>query len=239
VKVLDVRLLRSAASAADFPRDPLPQLAMVGRSNVGKSTLINALTRRTVARTSAAPGKTRLLNLYLVELQGHRPERLYLVDLPGYGYARGGAKSASEFETLVSEYFARPPASHEGPSQSAARAGFGPTAALLIVDSRHPGLEADIGALRWLETQARPVLVVASKVDKLSRAERQRAEREWTKALNVPILPVSAVTGEGLKQLWTQISRLLSEPSRTSAPSGRDAESGPSGAGNDPTGRTA
>jgi GTP-binding protein len=241
VKVLDVRLLRSAASAADFPRDPLPQLAMVGRSNVGKSTLINALTRRTVARTSAAPGKTRLLNLYLVELQGHRPGRLYLVDLPGYGYARGGAKSASEFETLVSEYFAHEPAAQEGPPRGAtAGAGFGPTAALLIVDSRHPGLEADIGAFRWLETQARPVVVVASKIDKLSRAERQRAEREWTKALNVPILPVSAVTGEGLKELWSQISRLLNKP-KASAPTdpngqtGRDAEGGET----DPNGRSA
>jgi GTP-binding protein len=242
VKVLDVRLLRSAASAADFPRDPLPQLALVGRSNVGKSTLINALTRRTAARTSAAPGKTRLLNLYLVELQGFRPERLYLVDLPGYGYARGGAKSASEFETLVSEYFAHPPAQEGPPRGTAAANGFGPTAALLIVDSRHPGLAADVGALRWLETQARPVIVVASKIDKLSRAERQRAEREWTKALNVPILPVSAATGEGLKELWSQISKLLSKTSRESAPSapnapsGRDAASDGTGA-SDPTGR--
>ena len=93
----------SAASARDFPQDALPEVAFVGRSNVGKSSLINALTRRRLARTSAAPGKTRLANIYRV--QRGAGTLLYLVDLPGYGYARGGAAAAREFEDLTAAYF--------------------------------------------------------------------------------------------------------------------------------------
>ena len=177
----------------------------MGRSNVGKSSLINALTKSRVARTSAAPGKTRLLNIYQVEATAFAHGRFYMVDLPGYGYARGGAAAATEFDRLVGDYFALPAATKQAPKG----APLGPTAAVLVVDLRHPGLDADVGAKDWLESQGRPLVAVASKLDKLSRAERQRAERDWEKALNVPVLPVSAATGEGLDQLWTQISKLL------------------------------
>jgi GTP-binding protein len=214
VKVDHVELLRSAANAADLPRDGLPQLALVGRSNVGKSSLINALTRRRVARTSAAPGKTRLLNVYLVAVSGFTPARFYMVDLPGYGYARGGAAAAATFDRLVGDYFALPPASKSAPRGMP----LGPTAAVLLVDGRHPGLDADVGARQWLDATGRPVIAVASKFDKLSRAERQRAGRDWEMALNVPVLPVSSATGEGLDQLWTQISRLLCSPPPNPAP---------------------
>src|ERR1043166_7581067 len=88
----------SAAGAGDFPRDRLPEVALLGRSNVGKSSLINALVGRSIARTSAAPGKTRLANFYRVHRGGSPP--LYLVDLPGYGYARGGDEAAREFKRL-------------------------------------------------------------------------------------------------------------------------------------------
>jgi len=230
VKVETVELITSAASARDFARDGLPQLAMVGRSNVGKSSLINALTRTRVARTSAAPGKTRLLNFYRVRPAGRHPGAFYLVDLPGYGFA-GGARASGGFDTLVSEYFACPPAAggrsagaalprRDPPDQGpfpAARP-LGPTAVVLVVDSRHPGLPSDVAALRWITARGRDTLVAASKVDKLTRAERLRAEREWSKAFGVPILPVSAATGEGLDELWKRISRLLSGPSGPSAP---------------------
>lgn len=180
-------------------------MAFVGRSNVGKSSLINALTKSRVARTSAAPGKTRLLNVYRVEATGFARSRFYLVDLPGYGYARGGATAAATFDRLVGDYFALPAASTSAPRGTP----LGPTMAVLVVDARHPGLDADVAARQWLDGRGRPLVAVASKTDKLSRAERQRAERDWEKALNVPVLPVSAATGEGLDQLWTQISKLL------------------------------
>lgn len=209
MKIAAVDFLRSAARAADFPRDPLPQIAFVGRSNVGKSSLINALVKLAVARTSAAPGKTRLINLYAITLApGATLDRFYLVDLPGYGYARGGAPSQDAFEVLTRDYFACPP----GGRSEAGRHGepLGPTAVLQLVDIRHPGLPQDIAAHDWLAAQDRPHAVVATKSDKLSRAERSRAVQTWKKSLNnTPVLPVSAASGEGMEDLWTLIVRLL------------------------------
>jgi GTP-binding protein len=220
VKPQAVRFVRSAVRATDLPRDPAPQLALVGRSNVGKSSLINALTHARVARTAAAAGKTRELNVYAVEL-GHRSlRRLYLVDLPGYGYARGGRASAEAFAGLTSMYFGRPAPSSGPPGDGG---GYGPTGALLIVDARHPGLPQDLNAWAWLsQQQPLAVAVVAAKIDKLSRAERMRALRVWETSLNVPVTPVSAVTGEGLESLWTRIIELLtSSPQTSRSPSPR------------------
>ena len=101
--IIEAEFVKSAAAADDLPREGVPEIAMVGRSNVGKSSLINALVRQKVARTSAAPGKTRLANIYRVARGSSRP--FYLVDLPGYGYARGGASSAREFEELARAFF--------------------------------------------------------------------------------------------------------------------------------------
>jgi len=193
--VLDAAFVTSGASARDLPARARPQLALVGRSNVGKSSLINALTRRKVARTSAAPGKTRLANLYRVTIGGGRGRELYLVDLPGYGYARGGAKAAAEFARLAAEYFLE---------------GSGPDAALLMVDSRHPGLASDVEAWQWLQSLELPSALVATKIDKLGRAERARAGRELERSFNSPVLPVSAVTGEGMEALWKLIATLVS-----------------------------
>lgn len=205
MRVISAEFVRSAAGPPDFPRDPVPQVALVGRSNVGKSSLINALVGRRLARTSAEPGKTRLVNIYRVAVDEPGLHRLYLVDLPGYGFARGRGGQHRAFEALATAYFACPS------WQEAASPGvpLGPTAVVLVVDGRHPGLDADCSALAWLGARERPVVVVASKIDKLARAERQRALREWQNALHVPILPVSAATGEGLKALWTSIGRLL------------------------------
>ncbi len=206
MKALNVRFVRSAVSAADLPREPVPQLALVGRSNVGKSTLINALTGTRVARTSAAAGKTRELNVYAVEY-GHRDlRRLFLVDLPGYGYARGGEASAAMFAGLTTMYFGRPAPGVATPGDGA---GYGPTGALLIVDARHPGLPQDLNAWAWLSTQDLATDVVVAKIDKLSRTERVRNLRAWETSLNAPVTPVSALTGEGLENLWTRIVSLL------------------------------
>lgn len=192
----------SAADASGFPREDLPELAMVGRSNVGKSSLINALTRQKLARTSAAPGKTRLANFYRVTRPGLA---FHLVDLPGYGYARGGAPAAREFDALALAYFER----RRQP------AGPGPRtagAALLLVDSRHPDLAPDRQAWAWLESLERPRRIVATKVDKLTQAERRRHMTELERNYRGPVLPVSAATGEGLNELWTLIARLLKQP---------------------------
>ena len=192
---IDAEFVTSAAGAGGFPRDVLPEVALVGRSNVGKSSLINALARRTLARTSAAPGKTRLANFYRVT---RGATALYLVDLPGYGYARGGDAAAAEFRQLTDAYFSRPKS----------------VASLLLVDSRHPGLQSDLEAWDWLGAQQAPRGVVGTKVDKLTRAERARHARELDSLFDVPVLLVSTQSGEGIEDLWKLIAKL---PNRTAA----------------------
>jgi len=193
----------SAAAAADLPRDGLAEIALVGRSNVGKSSLINALARGRVARTSAAPGKTRLANFYRLARGAGTP--FYLVDLPGYGYARGGDAAAREFAELTQAYFAEP----------------ANAAALLLVDGRHPGLDSDLEAWRWLTSVAEEAAVAATKIDKLARGQRIRAMRELESVFEHSVLPVSAVTGEGLDELWKLIDRLAN--SRKPQPRSRDS----------------
>ncbi len=197
---ITAEFVASAVDSAGFPRERLPELALVGRSNVGKSSLINALVRHKVARTSAAPGKTRLANFYRVAPEGVPP--FYLVDLPGYGYARGGNAAAREFETITTSYFGK----------SARIAGV-----FHLIDSRHPGLESDLHAWRWLGSLAVPSSVVATKLDKLSRAERARHLKELERVHEGPVLGVSAQTGEGLKELWQQIATRL-RPLRPTPP---------------------
>jgi len=203
---LEAEFVRSAAGPEGFANDGAPEIALVGRSNVGKSTLINALIGRALARTSAKPGKTRLVNMFRVSGALARP--FYLVDLPGYGYARGGRPSAEAFEALTTGYFR----SWEGAGRTRPPATAG---SVLLVDARHPGLDNDLAAYDWLAALGWPAAVVATKCDKLTRAERTRVERALETAFNGPVLPVSAATGEGLKDLWKTMDRLLSShPSR-------------------------
>ena len=135
---------------------------MAGRSNVGKSSLINALVKQKVARTSAAPGKTRLANYYLIESRSPHPESpLYLVDLPGYGYARGGAESAEAFGELTREYF-------DPTSQPGRQVG----GVLHLIDARHPALRQDFLAHEWLLRRGAPV---DNRRDEDGQAESLRA----------------------------------------------------------------
>ena len=157
------------------------------------------MVRQKIARTSAAPGKTRLANIYRVARGGGRP--LYLVDLPGYGYARGGGEAAREFARLTDAYFGRDVA----------------RGVLLLVDARHPGLESDATAWRWLREQPATPAVVATKVDKLTRAERARHAGQLAAMFDRPVPFVSARTGEGLEELWKLIVNLPSQTA-TAAP---------------------
>jgi GTP-binding protein len=208
----------SAAGASGFPSGELPEIALVGRSNVGKSSLINALAARRIARTSAAPGKTRLANLYRVSRGNAGP--LYLVDLPGYGYTRGSRDAAREFDELTRAYFER---GRVGQTDAVGQVGKNDfdlpsrpdppdreahVSALLLVDVRHPGLHSDRRAWQWLQTTVARAAVVATKIDKLPRGQRIRAVSELESVFEDSVLPCSAVTGEGLENLWNLIERL-------------------------------
>lgn len=222
MKVLAVDFVTSAAGPAGVPVDGVPQVALIGRSNVGKSTLLNALARQKVARTSAAPGKTRLINVYRFRVSAlvrepreprdnrdprdnderagsPRPGTLYLMDLPGYGYARGGDQSAREFEALTTAYFDQIPV----------------TGVVHAVDGRHPGLASDLDAHRWLMERGIAAVPVATKIDTLTRAERARSLAAFASHFDAPVVPISAVTGEGLDELWKLIVKLASrQPQR-------------------------
>lgn len=202
MKILNADFVTSAVRADDIPRDDLARIALVGRSNVGKSSLINALCRAKIARTSAAPGKTRLVNFYRVTIEGGSggPGRwsAYLVDLPGYGYARGGAGAAAELAAVSEAYFA---------DCAAGRAAF-TAGTLLLVDSRHPGLAADRDAAAWLNGLGAAFHLVATKIDKLTRSERGRNLRDLETTFGMAPLPVSAASGEGMDGLWRTIARL-------------------------------
>ena|SRR5437868_3074751 len=203
MKLIEARFVTSAVDADGIPKDGIPHVALVGRSNVGKSSLLNALAKRGVARTSAAPGKTRLANLYRLQVEGGPggpgqpggPGRwsVYLADLPGYGYARGGAASVAELAQIARAYF----------ESDHATAGV-----LHLVDSRHPGLAADLDAARWLQSLGIERAVIATKVDKLTRNERNANLKELERQLGTAALPFSAASGEGLDDLWTLIARL-------------------------------
>lgn len=220
------RFIRSAQSAANLPPEPLPEVALVGQSNVGKSSLVNALTRQRLARTSAAPGKTQLANVYRV-CRGHVGP-LFLVDLPGYGYARGGAATARVFDELIRSFFGRAGAGQPGGGRPVTagrpapaergrkgrdgdRLDAGRVAALLVVDARHPGLEHDVEAWGWLGRTVARRAIVATKIDKLSRAAQTRARGALESAFDRPALLVSAATGEGLDELWTLIDNLTND----------------------------
>lgn len=178
-----------AVGASGAPTDGLPEVAIAGRSNVGKSSLINRLVQhRKLARTSAMPGRTQQLNYYRVN------QRLYLVDLPGYGYVHGGEDLRRVLGELIETYLA---------GRQALRA------LLLLIDARHGPSELDLAMVRRLRQEPRrPLLLVLAKADKLSRGQlgRQIAQLEAGGDLaDLDYVPFSAVSGEGRDDLWEWI----------------------------------
>jgi len=158
--------------------------------------------RQKLARTSAAAGKTRQANIFQMTVAGGLGHpgswSAYLVDLPGYGYARGGPESAVELAAVVEAYFAagRRPGRERAGAETPRRGGI-----FLLVDSRHPGLLADLRAYQWIAANAAMPYVIATKIDKLSRAERTKNLRAIEGAFDQKPLAVSSDTGEGLDDL--------------------------------------
>lgn len=199
MKIAHAEFVISAASAKQFPKDRLPQIALCGRSNVGKSSLLNTLLRRkNLARTSNTPGKTRQLNFYLIKPESHAVRPFYFVDLPGYGYAQVSQSERESWRALIESYF----------TQSTALAG-----ALSIIDMRHGVLENDMELLTWFTSINMPTVLVATKADKLSNKQRADMLREIKKTTaQVPLLSTIVFSSEevlGFKELWQQIGSLL------------------------------
>ena len=205
MKILDADFVASMPAGGRLPADAGPVVAMAGRSNVGKSSLVNALIRRGLARAGAKPGTTRLVNLYAVRAvpaAGRRALRLTLADLPGYGFARGGSQARREFEAIVRDFFEQVTA----PARPGAPRLAG---VILLIDGRHPGLDSDLAAHAWLAGQGRASIVVTTKNDRLPRGARARAHRAHEAALGRRVLPVSSRTGAGIAAVRAAVGSLL------------------------------
>lgn len=182
--------IRSAAGPRDFPRDPLPQVAFAGRSNVGKSSVINRLlNRKNFARVGAAPGKTVHINYFRID------EKLYLVDLPGYGYARVSQAEKARWAGLIQSWF---------DDRSLMSLG------VLIVDARHRPTADDKVMCDYFKSTLRPFAVVANKLDKLKKSQVEPALALIRETLELTerdiLLPFSAEKGEGRDQLLCLLS---------------------------------
>ncbi len=189
VNLNQAEFVRSAAKPADFPRDTLPQIVFSGRSNVGKSSVINRLlNRKNFARVGAAPGKTTHINYFLID------RKFYLIDLPGYGYAKVSQQERDRWGRLIEAWFA-----------DVKLLSFG----LLIVDARHRPTADDCTMAQCFLSTGKPFAVAANKLDKLKKSEvtgNLQLIRD-TLALpdDVPVIPFSAEKGEGRAQLLSLI----------------------------------
>lgn len=189
----NAEFIRSAASLNDCPKDRLPQIAFAGRSNVGKSSVINKLLlRKNFARVGEAPGKTTHINYFLID------KAMYLVDLPGYGYAKVPKSEKERWAKLIESYFADPELI---------------TLGVLIVDSRHKPTANDITMAQFFQNSGRPYVVVANKLDKLKKSEIEPNLKTIREVLELtedtPMIPFSAEKGQGREELLAHILKTL------------------------------
>jgi GTP-binding protein len=191
MKIVSAEFFKSAFQEADWPNDRKPEIAFLGRSNVGKSSLINSLLgTRGLARTSSTPGRTQSLNFFSVNNQ------FRFVDLPGFGYAKVPQRVKSTWGEMVTSYLAN-------------RTQL--VLSIHIVDSRHEPTKQDLQLHEWLEHYARPRLIIATKSDKLSNNElRINIERARRMLSEDTVVAYSARTGVGRNQVWEAIDSALS-----------------------------
>ncbi len=204
MKILGAEWLATAAGPEGFPAPSAPEVAFLGRSNVGKSSLLNALVRRKkLARTSSEPGKTRLIHFFRVE----RPKlETHFVDLPGYGYAKVSKSERKGWQRLIESYL------EDRPSLCAA---------VLLQDLRRDFSDDETLLIDWLQERGIPVLLAITKIDKLKPMRRAARLRELKKAINLPAANVIATSTEaniGLEELWKAIDVAID--SATSEPDG-------------------
>jgi GTP-binding protein len=190
---MDADFLKSAFQESHYPPPDKTEVAFAGRSNVGKSSLLNILVnRKNLARTSSTPGRTQALNFFLVD------DRFYFVDLPGYGYARVSREVKKSWRGMVETYLRNRPNLE---------------AVVVIVDIRRDLEEEDRELMEWLEQEGKNVIPVLTKIDKLTQSERQSRVRRMEKDLSgiVSAKPIlfSAKTREGRKEIWDRLLSLM------------------------------
>lgn len=193
MKVTSAEFIKSVTDLRALPKAALPEVAFAGRSNVGKSSLINCLlNRKKLAKTSSTPGKTRQLNYYRIN------GRFYFVDLPGYGFAKVSKSERQQWQHLIENYIQASP--HL-------------CGVVSIIDSRIGPTELDLQLMAWLHSLQAPNLLVATKADKVSKSKLQQTLAKHKSALEAylaePAIPFSATHGTGKKQLWRAITTLM------------------------------
>lgn len=197
INVNNANIAITVGNAKQFPRDPRPEVALSGRSNVGKSSLINTLlNRKSLARVSSAPGKTITINYYDID------KKLYLVDLPGYGYAKRSQESKLGWSTLTQDYFVK------NPSVDAIKL------VIQLIDIRTGPTEDDIMMINFLIDNDVDFIVVATKTDKLSKTQLTNAledlRKEYFEGTGIEIIPFSSVTRAGKDEVWKKIADAIS-----------------------------
>ena len=190
MKVTSTEFIKSAFKEDDWPVDTRPEIAFLGRSNVGKSSLINSLlATRGLARTSSTPGRTQSLNFFLIS------ERFWFVDLPGFGYAKVPKNIKSTWGEMATSYLAK-------------RSQL--VLSIQIVDSRHEPTKLDLQLHEWLQHNEKPLLTVATKSDKLSNNELRKNLERIARTLNDDsVVAYSAKTGRGRDEIWRAITNAM------------------------------